>query len=72
VTQDAAHVHVVRGTPDDVELAALVAGLMAASSAQVHDDTPAHPAAWSDRRRTLRGSDRWASGSDAWRWSLRA
>jgi len=71
VTQDAAHVHVVRGTPDEVELAALVAGLMAASSAEVHDDTPAHPSAWSDRRGSLRGFDRWGVGPDAWRWSMR-
>ena len=38
------HVHVVRGTPDDVELAALVAGLVAASGGAheppVDDDAP--------------------------------
>ena len=32
MTQRDAHVQVVRGTPDDMELAALVAGLMAAAS----------------------------------------
>jgi Acyl-CoA carboxylase epsilon subunit len=66
-----AHVHVVRGAPDDVELAALVAGLAAVA---VPDDDPEHPrpAAWSDRSRGLRGPTSPATpGPDAWRWSLR-
>ena len=40
-----AHVHVVRGAPDEVELAALVAGLVASSSA-THDEHVAAPSAW--------------------------
>lgn len=71
----APHVQVVRGTPDDVELAALVAGLVAASGA-AHDDgaDDAEPrSAWSDRARTLPGSaGTWRPGPDAWRTSLRS
>lgn len=66
-----AHVHVVRGSPDDVELAALVAGLAAVV---VPDDDPEHAprSAWSDRSRSLRGPGAGpAAGPDAWRWSLR-
>ena len=65
-------VHVVRGETDDVELAALVAGLVAAGSG-THDDAPAaSPSAWSDRSRALRAASRsLAPGTDAWRWSLR-
>jgi hypothetical protein len=70
-TAPPAHVHVVRGAPDDVELAALVAGL--AAVAVPDDDTDAAPhAAWSDRSRGLRGPGTSPSpGADAWRWSLR-
>jgi hypothetical protein len=69
------HVQVVRGTPDDVELAALVAGLVAAS-AHHDDEDPAHDgaasAAWTDRARTLPGAAAaWRPGADAWRTSLR-
>ena len=70
------HVHVVRGTPDDMELAALVAGLMAAASerarlAEVTDREVAAPGA--DRRRTMRGTPMaLRPGPDTWRWSLRA
>ena len=66
-----AHVHVVRGTPDDMELAALVAGLAAVSA--TGDDADAAPrSAWSDRSRTLRGRHAApAAGPDGWRWSLR-
>ena len=69
-SQDA-HVHVVRGTPDDMELAALVAGLAAVSGTDdVGHDAPR--SAWSDRSRMLRGRPaRPASGPDGWRWSLR-
>lgn len=70
------HVRVVRGTPDDVELAALVAGLVAATSsddddADLTDDAEAAPA-WADRGRTLPGAAAtWRTGADAWRTSLR-
>jgi Acyl-CoA carboxylase epsilon subunit len=67
-----AHVHVVRGTPDDVELAALVAGL--AAVAATDDAAVPHPprSAWSDRSRALRGPGTPpAPAPDAWRWSLR-
>ncbi|WP_454051312.1 acyl-CoA carboxylase epsilon subunit [Cellulomonas sp. Marseille-Q8402] len=70
----AAHVQVVRGTPDDLELAALVAGLVAAT-APGDDDAPDDEeprAAWSDRARTVPGaSATWRPGPDAWRASLR-
>ncbi|GIG36356.1 acyl-CoA carboxylase epsilon subunit [Cellulomonas pakistanensis] len=68
------HVQVVRGTPDDVELAALVAGLVAASAPADDDgvEDAAPPAAWSDRARVLPGSgSTWRTGPDAWRSSLR-
>ncbi|VTR77031.1 acyl-CoA carboxylase epsilon subunit [Cellulomonas hominis] len=69
-----AHVQVVRGTPDDVELAALVAGLVAAagSGEDDGDDVPEPPSAWSDRARTVPGAGAtWRTGGDAWRHSLR-
>ncbi|WP_448631535.1 acyl-CoA carboxylase epsilon subunit [Cellulomonas soli] len=66
------HVQVVRGVPDDVELAALVAGLVAAATDAPADEASAAPAAWSDRGRRLRGDALPTPGRDAWRWSLRA
>ena len=75
MTERDAHVQVVRGTPDDMELAALVAGLMAAASerarlAEATDRAVAAP--WADRRRTMRGSRVvLRPGPDVWRWSLR-
>ncbi|GEA89530.1 acyl-CoA carboxylase epsilon subunit [Cellulomonas cellasea] len=65
------HVRVVRGAPDDVELAALVAGLVAAASDAGGTEGPAPRSAWSDRARVLRGTVAPAAGPDAWRWSLR-
>lgn len=68
------HVQVVRGTPDDVELAALVAGIVAAS-VPGEDDAPedgAPRAAWADRARTVPGATAvWRTGPDVWRRSLR-
>ncbi len=71
----ATHVHVLRGDPDEAELAALVAGIVATRQqegpeplALLRDD--AAPA-WSDRSRSLRGPGAIPSrGGDAWRWSL--
>ncbi|WP_169164739.1 acyl-CoA carboxylase subunit epsilon [Cellulomonas taurus] len=70
---DLPHVRVVRGTPDDVELAALVAGLVAASAGGADPEPePVTPSAWSDRSRSLRGGrGRWQPGPTAWRWSGR-
>lgn len=74
VEPSAAHVSVVRGTPDDVELAALVAGLVAAAG---RDEAPPPPAVspWSDRSRRLQGPGPTGvmgqRGADTWRWSLR-
>lgn len=65
-----ADVRVVRGAPDDMELAALVAGLVAAASAPSAPDALPR-SAWGDRARTLPGG-RTAPSADAWRWSLRA
>lgn len=70
----APHVQVVRGTPDDVELAALVAGLVAAAGAggDEPDGAWAPRDGWSDRAHTMRGArSTWRTGPDAWRRSLR-
>jgi hypothetical protein len=67
-------VQVVRGVPDDVELAALVAGLVAAASEATGETDAAADgpvSAWNDRRRTLRAGATPAPARDAWRWSLR-
>jgi hypothetical protein len=65
---------VVRGAPDDEELAALVAGVVAMASGAPDDDDPGSPtSAWMDRSRTLRGArhDILGRGESAWRHSLR-
>lgn len=64
------HVHVVRGTPDDDELAALVAGLVATARTDEGGDEAEHAAAWTDRRRTVQPRPAPAPGPTAWRWSL--
>ncbi|HEY8720606.1 acyl-CoA carboxylase epsilon subunit [Pengzhenrongella sp.] len=77
ISIEPAHVQVVRGAPDDDELAALVAGLAAAAGGGATDAAPA-PAlsAWTDRSRALRHGagphTPAAPGPDTWRWSLRA
>jgi hypothetical protein len=69
---DRASVRVVRGEPDDLELAALVAGLVAASAQVDYPDEPVARSVWNDRSRSMRGpSDQASPGPDAWRWSLR-
>lgn len=65
-------VRVVRGAPDDDELAALVAGLAAsAPSDENHHEPLAED--WTQRRRWREGArsltDPLTPGPDAWRWS---
>lgn len=66
-------VRVVRGDPDPVELAALIAGLTAAA-ASIPDEEEERRVRqrWSDRSHALRGGDRGLPrpGHNAWRWSL--
>lgn len=64
------HVHVVRGTPDDDELAALVAGLVATSRPDDGAEDLEQAAAWTDRRRTVRPTPSPRPGPSTWRWSL--
>lgn len=68
VVTAAAQMRVVRGAPDDLEVAALVAGLVAvASSADLPDDAPV-TGQWVRRSRPGKASP---TGGDSWRWSLR-
>ena len=70
----AASVRVVRGAPDEDELAALLAGVIAMASATVEDEEPGSPtSAWMDRARTMRGVKVGVlgRGTVAWRHSLR-
>ncbi|UFU07508.1 acyl-CoA carboxylase subunit epsilon [Ruania halotolerans] len=62
-------VRVVKGDPDEAELAALVAGIVAARAAAAHDDVDdgAHSALWTDRAHQLGQASR--PGRGAWRWS---
>ena len=66
----AAQVRILRGHPDDVELAALVAG---PASTPIEDDEPVLAATdpWADRSRLLHGASA-PRHADAWRWSLRS
>ena len=72
---DPAGLRVVRGSPDDAELAALVAGVVAMSAAGADEPEPGAPtSAWMDRSRTMRGASRalpLARGDAAWTHSLR-
>lgn len=75
-TASAAGMKVVRGTPDDAELAALVAGMVAfASTAEQDAEEPGSPtSAWMDRIRTMSGRrviGPLGRGPSAWRHSLR-
>ena len=74
---------VVRGEPDDVEVAALVAGLAAVAAAGRPGEDVAPVAEWTNRTRTMRGNGDGATArsfggragrhnADAWRWSLRS
>jgi len=76
-------VRVVRGAPDDLEVAALVAGLAAAAAAGDVPDDVAPVDEWTNRARVLRGTGDGATAksfggragrhnADSWRWSLRS
>lgn len=70
VLRAAAQMLVVRGAPDDVEVAALVASLAAVASRDVEPATETAPRSeWNRPLRTAQGTR--TSGADAWRWSLR-
>jgi hypothetical protein len=83
-TEPAPHaVRIVRGQPDEVEVAALVAGLAAVVSASGLPDDVAPIDEWTNRARTVRGNGAGATArsfggrsgrhnADAWRWSLRS
>jgi hypothetical protein len=79
---DSPAVVVLRGDPDEVEVAALVAGLAAvAATAELPDDA-APIAEWTNRARGVRsatgataatfGGRAGRHNADAWRWSLRS
>jgi hypothetical protein len=75
-------VRVVRGQPDDVEVAALVAGLAAVAAARPEPEDAAPLDEWTNRARSLRGNGAATAknfggragrhNADAWRWSLRS
>ncbi|MBN2177752.1 MAG: acyl-CoA carboxylase subunit epsilon [Demequinaceae bacterium] len=70
----AAGLRIVRGSVDEEELAALVAGMVAMVAARGASEEAASPtSAWMDRSRTLRGrrTGVLARGDAAWRHSLR-
>lgn len=77
-----AQFRVVRGEPDDVEVAALVAGLAAVSASADEPDDVAPVDEWTNHARNLRGNGAATARSfggrggrhnaDAWRWSLRS
>ncbi|WP_425954693.1 acyl-CoA carboxylase epsilon subunit [Xylanimonas sp. McL0601] len=73
---------IVRGEPDEVEVAALVAGLAAVAAASGLPDDAAPLEEWTDRARSVRGNGAGVTArsfggrsgrhnADAWRWSLR-
>lgn len=76
-----AQVRVVRGAPDDAEVAALVAGL-AAVAAAVEPEDAAPIDEWTNKSRVQRGTGAATAqnfggrsgrhNADAWRWSLRS
>ncbi|MCB2413533.1 acyl-CoA carboxylase subunit epsilon [Demequina sp. TTPB684] len=74
VMDASASMRVVRGAPNDDELAALVAGMAAMASVAHDEEEPGSPtSAWMDRARTMRGIKVGVlgRGPGAWRHSLR-
>lgn len=75
VVAAAASLKIVRGSVDDEELAALLAGVVAVAGSAAEHDAPGHPtSAWMDRTRTMRGRRLMlplGRGESAWRNSLR-
>ncbi|ACZ30050.1 hypothetical protein Xcel_1019 [Xylanimonas cellulosilytica DSM 15894] len=76
-------VRIVRGEPDEVEVAALVAGLAAVAAAGGLPDDEAPIEEWTNRARSVRANVAGATATtfggregrhnaDAWRWSLRS
>lgn len=71
----AAQMRVVRGAPDDVEVAALVASLAAVASgdqAAVADEAAVSPWPRSLRQRDPIARAAASRNGDTWRWSLRS
>lgn len=62
-------VRIVRGEPDEIELAALVAGLVATRTPDV-EDIAVNQQRWTDPARRVRGAGPRRQGPDAWRWSF--
>ncbi|MDN4472845.1 acyl-CoA carboxylase subunit epsilon [Demequina zhanjiangensis] len=75
MVEAAASLRVVRGAPDESELAALVAGMVAVASAHASEEGPGAPSsAWMDRTRRMQGRRLMlplGRGDSAWRHSLR-
>ncbi|WP_144276306.1 acyl-CoA carboxylase subunit epsilon [Demequina sp. NBRC 110053] len=71
----ASGLRILRGAPDDAELAALVAGMVAVAASGDEDVAPGAPtSAWMDRSRTMHGRRDalpLGRGDGAWRHSLR-
>ena len=74
VVAAAAALKIVRGSVDEEELAALLAGVVAVASSAEHDVPGAPTSAWMDRTRSMRGRRLMlplGRGETAWRNSLR-
>ena len=66
-TEKRPFLRIVRGNPDDEELAALTAVIAAAASAPAAPERPRRASAWADRARRLRVAP--VPGAGAWRAS---
>jgi len=73
VDDQPARMQVVRGDPDDLELAALVAGLAAVAGGLTDEALSPPPTAWTDHTRAMRHrtppTTPTTPGPGAWRWS---